>query len=316
MPDDIRVPLTLSNADINDPSSLDLRGMVRKGVQDEKDKIEAARKEAERAELRDKYSDIFELIDVGLPEYNAIIDDLFDKLVPSSGQSEIVAGELIRAINKIGYRWNNDGDMCFSGYGITTCGNAINYICSFIPRVESMVEQVADKCTGNEDADDKTYDDFLDRLYEAVVDFIATHPDEVLEPAEDMYSSDYDDDEWLKDLEPKAEIEVTDTSFNYELRNYIDDLGDYLDIDVYNLLSDFDEDVRYNGSFDNLERDYVYADCIGYVLPARLESEFYDFIESWSANKLRELEEEYGDYDTVSERMNAEQSEEDEEDEE
>ena len=36
---------------------------------------------------------------------------------------ETVGGEIIRAINRLGYRWWNDGDKFFVGYGVETCGS-------------------------------------------------------------------------------------------------------------------------------------------------------------------------------------------------
>jgi hypothetical protein len=35
---------------------------------------------------------------------------IYDQLVPQSGPSNTLEGEILRAANKIAYRWNNDGD--------------------------------------------------------------------------------------------------------------------------------------------------------------------------------------------------------------
>ena len=53
---------------------------------------------------------------------------LFDKLVPGSGNADTVEGEIIRAINRIIYRWGNDGDLFWSGYGAETAGPAMEYL--------------------------------------------------------------------------------------------------------------------------------------------------------------------------------------------
>ena len=42
---------------------------------------------------------------------------IFDTLVAPQGKSETVEGELVRAISRIGYRYNNDGDYFYKGYG-------------------------------------------------------------------------------------------------------------------------------------------------------------------------------------------------------
>ena len=49
---------------------------------------------------------------------------LFDKLVPGSGASDTVEGEMIRAINRLIYRFYNDGDFFYQGYGAETAGPA------------------------------------------------------------------------------------------------------------------------------------------------------------------------------------------------
>lgn len=52
------------------------------------------------------------------------IDALFEELVPASGKADTVAGEIIRAVCRIGYRWFNDGDMVGVGYWKETCNPA------------------------------------------------------------------------------------------------------------------------------------------------------------------------------------------------
>ncbi|MFR6329616.1 MAG: hypothetical protein ACLUOI_12820 [Eisenbergiella sp.] len=38
------------------------------------------------------------------------LEQLFDQYVPEEGPAPTVAGEIIRAISYIGWRWMNDGD--------------------------------------------------------------------------------------------------------------------------------------------------------------------------------------------------------------
>ena len=56
------------------------------------------------------------------------ISALFDKLVPGSGNADTVEGEIIRALNRIIYRWGNDGDLFWSGYGAETAGPAMEFL--------------------------------------------------------------------------------------------------------------------------------------------------------------------------------------------
>lgn len=55
-------------------------------------------------------------------------DILFNHLVPRSGRSGTLQGEVIRAASKIIYRWYNDGDKFYQGYGVETCGKPISFL--------------------------------------------------------------------------------------------------------------------------------------------------------------------------------------------
>ena len=39
------------------------------------------------------------------------INKLFKELVPETGKADSLAGELVRAMSRIGYRFYNDGDI-------------------------------------------------------------------------------------------------------------------------------------------------------------------------------------------------------------
>ena len=53
---------------------------------------------------------------------------LCKKLLPNKGKAETLEGELLRAINRIVYRFFNDGDVFFEGYGKETCGPAVDFL--------------------------------------------------------------------------------------------------------------------------------------------------------------------------------------------
>lgn len=55
------------------------------------------------------------------------INKLFEELVPTSGKADSLAGELVRATARIGYRFFNDGDMVNQGYGKETCNPAARF---------------------------------------------------------------------------------------------------------------------------------------------------------------------------------------------
>lgn len=51
------------------------------------------------------------------PENKTYIDDMFERFVPWSGKANTIGGEIVRAINRICYRFYNDGDTVAHYYG-------------------------------------------------------------------------------------------------------------------------------------------------------------------------------------------------------
>ena len=56
------------------------------------------------------------------------INKLFKELVPETGKADSLAGELVRAMSRIGYRFYNDGDQLGIGYGKETCNPAGRFL--------------------------------------------------------------------------------------------------------------------------------------------------------------------------------------------
>ena len=67
------------------------------------------------------------------------LEDLFDQLVPPSGKADTVAGEIVRAAMRIGYRKFNDGDHIGVSYGKETCNPAARYL---MERAGDVVKQI------------------------------------------------------------------------------------------------------------------------------------------------------------------------------
>ena len=127
------------------------------------------------------------------------IDVLFDELVPGSGKADTVAGEIIRAVSRIGYRNYNDGDHVGVGYGKETCNPAARYLSS---KCGGEVEKALAEIWG--EWDDSRYEAGLLKLESAVLEYIEQHPELKKTPNnEDMWdffdeNEDVDDeeDEW------------------------------------------------------------------------------------------------------------------------
>lgn len=73
---------------------------------------------------------------------------MFKELVPFSGKSSTVAGEILRAVARINYRFYNDGDKIGIGYGSETCNAPARYLnyhfFDFRHLIEEMWENYSD----------------------------------------------------------------------------------------------------------------------------------------------------------------------------
>lgn len=126
------------------------------------------------------------------------ISALFKELVPVSGKAESLAGEIIRATSRIGYRSYNDGDKIGVGYGKETCNAAARFL---EEKTTATVSAIIRAMWGN--ANDEEYDELLESLNAAVADYIEKNPKLRDEPTEDFWDwTDEDedrDDEWGDD---------------------------------------------------------------------------------------------------------------------
>ena len=64
------------------------------------------------------------------------MNDAFDAYVPNKGKADTLYGELVRATNRIGYRYYNDGDILGTGYGRETCNPAGRFILTHVTNKE------------------------------------------------------------------------------------------------------------------------------------------------------------------------------------
>ena len=120
------------------------------------------------------------------------INKLFKELVPMSGKADSLAGELVRATARIGYRFFNDGDMVNQAYGKETCNPAARFLMAKGSH-EIMDLTVALWEIFSEDA----YEKVLDLLEGTVADYIEQNPDLRSQPTKDMW--DYRDEEEDRD---------------------------------------------------------------------------------------------------------------------
>ena len=92
---------------------------------------------------------------------------LFKELVPETGKADSLAGELVRAMSRIGYRFYNDGDQLGIGYGKETCNPAGRFL--GVKGNDKIAKLTADAwAVYSEEA----YEKVLDILCGAVADYV------------------------------------------------------------------------------------------------------------------------------------------------
>lgn len=137
------------------------------------------------------------------------INKLFKELVPETGKAESLAGELVRAMSRIAYRFYNDGDMVNIAYGKETCNPAARFL------MAKGNAEISSLTTGlweifSEDA----YEKVMDILCGAVADYIEQNPDLRNQPTKDMWDfkdeEEDQDDSWMQEEEDSWDEEDYD----------------------------------------------------------------------------------------------------------
>lgn len=93
-----------------------------------------------------------------------------DTLVPPIGKADTVAGEIVRAFDRITYRYYNDGDVLDEGDGISTVNSSFRYLCSTVPDVADLRDNF--KFSSEDD-----YEEFLYDLQTAVQSYLQENPE-------------------------------------------------------------------------------------------------------------------------------------------
>lgn len=213
-------------------------------------------------------------------DYNDKLRVLFDELVPGMGQSKSMAGELARAMMRIAYRYLNDGDKFYEGYGLETCGSPAQMLYDEVPGVATLIN---DRLRDKYSLEDFEYEKLLQDLTETTVNYIVSNPSLFKEKSKDMYSYEPVDTETF---EPEYEYEI-DMSGEIEL--YIG-TGAIDSDDVYYFLTELAN--QYGGEIERRFQGYV---VVGLNVDEydEWESQFPQEVESW----VNDLAEEYPDVD-------------------
>ena len=117
------------------------------------------------------------------------IEEMFERLVPACDSCETVAGEIVRALTKIVYRFYNDGDRIGVGYGIKTCNAAARYLMENTNfDVDRVIKEMWSK---------KYSDEEINELENSVYEFLINHKElETTPNNEDFYDYESENDKW------------------------------------------------------------------------------------------------------------------------
>jgi hypothetical protein len=117
--------------------------------------------------------------------------------VPEEGKADTVMGEMARAVAKLNYRYGNDGDMYWDGYGIETCGSAAIYLMSHCPlhqqfdTIMSNMEHFVSE--DNEYTDKDSYYVGLGKMIQLLLDTYKQDPQAYNDENQIDSVDDYDD---------------------------------------------------------------------------------------------------------------------------
>ena len=210
------------------------------------------------------------------------LEALFDILVPSSGPAETLAGELVRAMMRLEYRYYNDGDYFYTGYGLETCGSSAAFIADKTDnKIYSLILDTAE----NMDQDSE-YKQSLDKIANSVIYYVMNNSKTFWTKSED--SRDYTSGTLteFEELSRNMEYEV-DTSG--DLEEYINNgCISWRDFEYWlQELSD-----RYGGSVSNwAQNGFTIVD-----LNQEEYDEWEDMYDKELQSYLEDLEEEYPNF--------------------
>ena len=128
-------------------------------------------------------------------------EPLFDKLVPVQGKAETLEGEMLRAINRMVYRYYNDGDKYYEGYGAETAGPAVSFLVNAIHPLRAEMSRIMN----GDILSDNEYENMLKEALGLILDYIESKEGEYTKNTQGEifdYESEYeDDDDYYDDYE-------------------------------------------------------------------------------------------------------------------
>lgn len=181
-------------------------------------------------------------------------DSLVDRLIPEVGNCDTIGGELLRAVNKLEYRYYNDGDHIGIGYGNEVCNAPARFLKQ---EGNDAIKVLIDANWSNSNTTE--YEAFIGQLKDEVVKYILDNKlDKVsnyknldyLDFAEDSdftYSDDFDESVIVKHtpyyVKEEDDIDMSDTS-DVDMGSDIENAGDDVSMSESETITDLIEDTE------------------------------------------------------------------------
>ena len=155
-----------------------------------------------------EFDEVIEHVKNGMVDAEKDSEILFDALVPGSGHADSLGGELLRAAERIAYRYYNDGDMAGEGYGRETVNPAVRYMVFAVRPTTSplygIVKDFYRFINYGCDVNDKEYESMVMRLLRLTVIHIVENELWNVPNQHDMHDFkdpdvDVDRDDWEDD---------------------------------------------------------------------------------------------------------------------
>lgn len=208
-----------------------------KAEEEKKAEDEHKAKEEERAlagkgvELYNSFVNIFNDDSLNLQSKLNKLDDL---LVPASGKADTVAGELIRAIQRVLYRDYNDGDRFYTGYGLETCASSVAYIIDTLN--DSDISDIFSELS---------YNDTIDSKYTKQLESVASYILLDLFTDSSLFTKSPKDSRYYNS---KTLEDIIERDKQHEFEIYLGDVESYVEIGCisYSDVEDFLHDLCSN----------------------------------------------------------------------
>lgn len=255
-----------------------------KAEEEKKAEDEHKAKEEEKAlagkgvELYNSFVNIFNNDSLNLQSKLNKLDDL---LVPASGKADTVAGELIRAIQRVLYRDYNDGDRFYTGYGLETCASSVAYIIDTLN--DSDISDIFSELS---------YNDTIDSKYTKQLESVASYILLDLFTDSSLFTKSPKDSRYYNS---KTLEDIIERDKQHEFEIYLGDVESYVENGCisYSDVEDFLHDLcsNYGGEVYGAYGSFTIQNLSGEQVE-QWEEMYDNELESY----LEELESEYPNY--------------------